>query len=124
MKMNINQIYYSHKSSTCMNKDGKALSVYESYQEAQDSARYIGKSFIPYLCSKCGKYHLKPEEFYCEKANRVCNCVDHNGNPKDSYKTREDALKMVNIRAKAGIKLNIYECPKSNYFHLTSRNVL
>ena len=46
MKMNINQIYYSHKSSTCMNKDGKALSVYDSYQEAQNSARYIGKSFI------------------------------------------------------------------------------
>ena len=124
MKMNINRIYYSHKSSTCMNKDGKALSVYESYQEAQNSARYIGKSFIPYLCSKCGKYHLKPEEFYCEKVNRVCNCVDHNGNPKDSYKTKEDALKMVNIRAKAGIELHIYKCPKSDYYHLTSRNVL
>ena len=39
-------------------------------------------------------------------------------------KTREDALKMVNIRAKSGIKLHIYECPKSNYYHLTSRNVL
>lgn len=38
MKMTINQIYYSHKSSTCMNKDGKALSVYDSYQEAQNSA--------------------------------------------------------------------------------------
>ena len=111
MKMNINKIHYSHKSSTCMNKDGKALSVYDSYQEAQNSARYIGKSFIPYLCSRCGKYHL-------------CNCVDHNGNPKDCYKTREDALKMVNIRAKAGIVLHIYECPKSDCFHLTSRNVL
>lgn len=43
MKMNINQIYYSHKSSTCMSKEGKALSVYESYQEAQNSAHYIGK---------------------------------------------------------------------------------
>ena len=124
MKMNINQIYYSHKSSTCMSKEGKALSVYESYQEAQNSARYIGKFFIPYLCSRCGKYHLKPEEFYCEKVIRVCNYVDHNGNPKDCYKTREDALKMVNIRAKAGIILHIYECPKSDCFHLTSRNVL
>lgn len=124
MKMNINQIYYSHKSSTCMSKEGKALSVYESYQEAQNSARYIGNSFIPYLCSRCGKYHLKPEEFYCEKVIRVCNCVDHNGNPKDCYKTREDALKMVNIRAKAGIILHIYEYHKSDCFHLTSRNVL
>lgn len=124
MKMNINQIYYSHKSSTCMSKEGKALSVYESYQEAQNSARYIGNSFIPYLCSRCGKYHLKPEEFYCEKVIRVCNCVDHNGNPKDCYKIREDVLKMVNIRAKAGIILHIYECPKSDCFHLTSRNVL
>lgn len=124
MKMNINQIYYSHKSSTCMNRYGKPLSVYESYQEAQNSALYIGKSFIPYLCSKCRKYHLKPEEFYCEKVNRDCDCVDHNGNPKDSYKTRKDALKMVNIRAKAGIALHIYECPKSNYYHLTSRNMV
>lgn len=124
MKININQIYYSHKSSTCMNKDGKALSVYESYQEAQRSAHYIGKSFIPYLCSTCGKYHLKPEEFYCEKINRICNCVDHNGKPKDSYKTESDAQKMAKIRSASGIELFVYKCPFGCGYHLTSNKIL
>ena len=124
MKIKFNQIYFTHKSMTCFSKEGNPLSVYESYQEAQNSAQYIGKVFIPYLCKKCGKFHLKPEEFYCEKVIRVCSCVDHNGKPKDSYKTREDALKMVHIRAKAGIKLHVYKCPRGKYYHLTSQNML
>ena len=110
MKINLNNFYYSHKSETCMNKDGKPLSVYASYNEAQASADYVGKDFIPYQCSKCGMYHLKPKEFYCEKVTRRCDCVDHNGQPKDTYKPQEDAQRMIRIRSKAGIQLNVYPC--------------
>ena len=122
MKINLTNIYYARKSSTCMNKDGKPLSFYSSFSEAQESANYIG-FMVPYLCNNCGNYHLKPEAFYCEKIKRSCNCVDHNGKPKDTYKTKSDALKMVNIRANAGITLNIYKCPQGYGYHLTSRSI-
>lgn len=123
MKINTNKIFYSYKSETCMNKDGKPLSVYSTYNEAQASANYVGRDFIPYHCSKCGMYHLKPKEYYCEKVIRRCDCVDHNGQPKDTYKTQEDAQRMVRIRSKAGIQLNIYPCPQGEGYHLTSRGV-
>lgn len=123
MKINLNNIYYSHKSETCMNKDGKPLSVYSSYNEAQACADYVGRDFIPYQCFKCGMYHLKPKKFYCEKILRRCTCVDHNGNPKDTYKTLEDAQRMVRIRSSAGITLKVYECPQGEGYHLTSRGI-
>lgn len=124
MKINLTHIYYYSKSSTCMNKDGNPLSVYSTFEEAQNSAYYIEKSMIPYLCKKCGKYHLKPQEFYCEKVNRSCACVDHNGKPKDTYKTKEDALKMTDIRSRDGVMLYVYECPQGCGYHLTSRNMI
>ena len=123
MKINLNNIYFSHKSVTCMNKNGKPLSVYSSLNEAQASADYIGSDLIPYQCSKCGMYHLKPKEYYFEKVVRRCSCVDHKGNPKDTYKTREDALRMVRIRSQPGITLSVYSCPQGAGYHLTSRGI-
>ena len=122
MKLNLTNVYYSKKSSTCMNKDGKPLSFYSSFEEAQECANYIG-NMVPYLCSMCGKFHLIPQEFYCEKIKRVCTCVDHKGQPKHTYKTKADALKMVNIRAKAGIILHVYKCPQNSGYHLSSRSI-
>jgi len=107
-----------------MNKNGYPLSVYNSFSEAQSSANYTGKSLIPYQCDVCGKYHLKPEAFYCEKIISSCLCVDHNGRPKATYKTMVDAEKMVNIRSKVGIKLYVYKCPCGCGFHLTSRTMI
>lgn len=124
MKINATRIYISHKSETCFSKSGNPLSVYRSLSEAQESADYQfsqgGTQLSPYLCKVCGKFHLKPTEFYCKKTNSSCLCTDRNGNRKDCYETRSDAEKMVNIRAKAGIALYVYPCPQGNGFHLTS----
>lgn len=120
MKYNTNQFVIVQKSATCMSRFGNFLSEYESYEDALKSARYLNKNFVPYQCKKCGKYHLKPQEFYCEKLQSLCSCRSHDGNLKDSYKTYDDAQKMANIRANAGVKLNVYECPEGNGYHLTS----
>ncbi len=124
MKMNISNIYISNKSETCFSKNGNPLSVYESYSEALESADYqfasAGIKFSPYQCDTCGKYHLKPTEFYCKKLSSFCSCTDHNGKRKDSYETRSDAEKMINIRKRAGVTLYVYACPQGKGYHLTS----
>lgn len=122
MKMNLNQIYIPHKSNTCFSKTGNPLSAYNSLAEAQRSANYQSSEnkFTPYYCNTCGKYHLKPTEYFCKKKNSTCDCRDHQGNKKDTYETRYDAEKMVKIRGQAGITLYVYECPQGNGFHLTS----
>lgn len=124
MKMNLSNIYIAHKSETCFSKSGNPLSVYRNFSEAQESADYqysqSGVSLTVYKCNACGKYHLKPTEFYCEKLSSVCSCTDHNGKKKDAYPTAQDAEKMVNIRKSAGITLFVYKCPQGNGYHLTS----
>ena len=128
MKINFsqNQIFISHKSESCMSKSGNPLSEYRNLKKAQESAAYQyaqnGQSFTPYLCQKCGFYHLKPTEFYCVHTSGICSCTDHNGNKKSAYATAEDAEKMARIRAASGIQLYVYNCPSGNGFHLTSRN--
>ena len=120
--MNTSLFYFSHKSNTCFSKNGTALSVYDTYDEAQKSADYQSSNtnFTPYQCSTCGKYHLKPTEFYCQKIISRCSCRDHKGNTKDTYATFQDAEKMVNIRKQAGVILYVYKCPEGKGFHLTS----
>lgn len=124
MKINLNHIYISHKSNTCFSSTGSPLSVYETYSEATESAQYQSSDgrtqLTPYQCDRCGKYHLKPAEFYCKKTKSTCSCTDHHGNKKDTYETRYDAEKMVKIREQAGVTLYVYECPQGNGFHLTS----
>ena len=125
MKMNLSNIYIPIKSETCFSKTGNPLSVYLSYSEAQESANYqysqSGISLIAYQCNTCGKYHLKPTEYYCEKLSSSCSCIDHNGRKKDAYSTLQDAEKMITIRKQAGVTLYVYKCPKGNGYHLTSR---
>lgn len=127
MKMNLSNIYISHKSDTCLSKNGSPLTEYRSYTEAQESADYQlshGQiSLTPYQCGVCGKYHLKPTEFYCQKVNSRCSCRDHNGKIKDAYATFQDAEKMVKIRKAAGVVLYVYKCPEGNCYHLTSNRV-
>ena len=124
MKLNTSNFFISHKSETCLSSTGNPLSVYSTISEAQESANYqysqSGKELSPYKCQKCGKFHLKPTEFYCKKINGGCDCTDHNGKQKALYETRKDAEKMVNIRANSGVKLYVYQCPKGTGFHLTS----
>lgn len=122
---NQNQIFITHKSTTCVSKNGNPLSEYRTFQEAQESADYqysqTGTEFTPYECDICGMYHLKPTAYYCEHSAKFCSCTDHNGKRKDAYATKADAEKMMGIRAQAGVQLYMYRCPQGNGFHLTSR---
>lgn len=124
MKLRTTNIYFTHKSSTCFSKVGVPLSEYGSFREAQESSQYLSVGsnikMVPYMCSVCNKYHLKPEEYYCNKITKGCNCRDHNGNSKYLYATLADAEKMVKIRAEAGVKLSVYKCPDYDGYHLTS----
>lgn len=119
MKINLNNVFFTHKSSTCFSHDGNPLSVYSSYQDALESADYASINLVPYQCERCGLFHLKPEAFYCEKVIRKCNCVDSNGKAKATYKTKEDAVKMANIRKNFG-NITVYLCPEGYGYHLTS----
>lgn len=123
-RFNVNQIYISHKSTTCFSKDNLPLSYYGSEREAQESADYqnvqSGRNLIPYFCSTCGKYHLKPLEFYCPKTDITCSCTDHTGKSKAAYLTKESAERMVAIRTQTGVRLTVYLCPYGNGWHLTS----
>lgn len=125
--MNLTNIYISHKSETCLSKNGTPLTEYRNYKEAQESADYQTNrgniSFTPYQCNNCGKYHIKPTEYYCQKVVSRCYCKDHNGKTKDAYATFQDAEKMVKIRKEAGVNLYVYKCPEGNCYHLTSNRI-
>ncbi len=113
------------KSETCFSRKGTPLSEYDSFEMAQAGADYENSKnsdvhFVPYQCDQCGKFHLKPEEFYVRKLKTHCACTDSCGNYKDAYPTEEQAIKMVGIRKKDGVQLSVYRCPEGNGWHLTS----
>lgn len=115
----------SVKSTTCSTHEGKPLSEYDDLFSAQDSADYEnlrkpGLNFMPYKCSTCGKYHIRPKSFFITKVETVCPCFDSRGYSKESYPTKDEAQKVANIRAKSGVYLRVYECPYGNGWHLTS----
>lgn len=124
MKIKASSFYISHKSESCFSKNGNPLSVYNNFAEAQKSADYqfnqSGIRLTAYQCNICGKFHLKPTEYYCEKVISNCSCVDHKGKTKAAYKTLQDAEKMIKIRKQDGVTLYAYKCPKANAWHLTS----
>lgn len=116
------------KSATCFSHNGAPLSEFYSESEAQESADYENSlrpnaDLVPYKCEKCGRWHLKPKEFLVQKLSSCCSCVDSNGRAKDAYPSQEEAQKMANIRAKAGVHLAVYKCPEGNGWHLTSHSV-
>ncbi len=113
------------KSITCFSKSGKPLSEYESIEAARESANYenarnTDTKLVAYVCPNCGKFHLKPEQWYVPKLETGCSCTDANGNKKDAYPTEEAAKKMVRIRSQSGVCLHTYRCPVGNGWHLTS----
>ena len=113
------------KSSTCFGRSGNPLSEYETIETARESAGYENArnadvKLIAYVCSKCGKFHLKPEQWYVPKLETECSCTDANGNKKDAYPTEDAAQKMVRIRSQFGVFLHTYRCPVGNGWHLTS----
>ena len=123
MKLNISNFCITHKSSTCFSKKGEPLSEYSTHEEADRSAAYVsetGTRMVAYHCSICGKYHIKPAEYYFNKSEHGCSCTDHTGKSKCLYADRAEAERMVLLRGKSGIKLYIYKCPNTNGYHLTS----
>jgi len=111
------------KSSTCKGKNG-ALSTYSSEYEAEcgaDQARVYGKIFSPYQCIKCGFWHLSPKER--QTPSRECTCTDSRGRHKQLYETKEAAeIRAQIIENERGEKLNIYECPRQDGWHLTHKH--
>lgn len=49
-------------------------------------------------------------------------CTDHVGNPKQKYKSREEAELAAERRKEEGVELMVYPCDKGDGWHLTSRN--
>ena len=111
------------KSKTCFSKSGKPLSVFMTEREAQGSADYErgqDRSFYPYQCERCGRWHLAPEESRVEFRENACSCTDSLGNGKRLYATREDAEKALETSKEArGDSLRVYECPEGGGWHLT-----
>ena len=113
------------KSETCFSRSGSPLSEYGSEEEAQSGADYENArngdvQFVPYRCERCGKFHLKPEQYYVPKLGTPCSCTDFYGDRKDAYPSEAMAQKMARIRAEAGVRLTVYRCPEGNGWHLTS----
>ena len=114
------------KSETCFSKDNKPLTYYETMEDALKGAKFlsekINKTMKPYICDKCGKFHIKPKEtFFNKNNNNNCSCVDHLGNKKDAYSTKLDAEKLINLRKdNNNIDLYIFKCPENNGYHITS----
>ena len=114
------------KSNICFSKTTKApLSVYMTEQEAQQSANHQilnGRFLYPYLCKKCGLWHLAPTESRINVFHNACHCLDSKGNHKDLYQTREDAEKAKNKREAEGSgTLYVYKCPCRTGYHLTHK---
>ena len=106
------------KSTTCFKKDGKPLSQYFSEYEARDGASHVkykyGLDLAPYLCSKCGYWHLSPKER--QTPSKECTyCTDSQGKRKELYETEEAAKTRAKIiEEEQGIKLKVYKCPEQD----------
>jgi len=57
-----------------------------------------------------------------KKPEPSCNCRNSRGTRKTIYRTRELAMDMVlSYHLKHGAAYEIYECPKSEYFHVATK---
>ena len=56
--------FSSKKSTMCFGRSGKALTEYETYEDAEEGAdyidKYVGDEMFPDECQTCYKWHLKP----------------------------------------------------------------
>ena len=113
------------KSETCFSKrTGLPLTVYTTEAQAEASALYEktmrGSMLYPYLCDKCGYYHLAPIESKLNVKRNACSCLDSQGRHKALYLTREDAEKQrTKSEKEQHIVLKIYSCNEGKGFHLT-----
>ena len=111
------------KSSTCVGKVSRApLTEYDSRDEALDGAEYVlsahGKRMTPYRCSRCGLWHLAPNDR--QTPSRECQyCCGRDGRPKATYETQEAAERRAEIlERERGVYLRAYPCSGGGW-HLT-----
>lgn len=111
------------KSKTCQTKTGKFLSEYEIEADAWSAAEYEGKlrniDLVPYLCSKCSRWHLSPKNRITP--SRKCSyCSGRDRKPKESYRSKADAARRAEIiHQETGQSLKMYECKRGEGWHLT-----
>lgn len=115
----------NRKSPSCtVKKTGRPLMEYDSKAEANSAAKHANQNYaenklVPYKCSKCGFWHLSPEDRVTpSKTCTICRSSD--GTLKESYATERDALRRAgHLRREQGVKLKVYECEHGNGWHLT-----
>ena len=111
------------KSASCYGVlSGEPLTEYPNHEAALDGARYTkyrsGRRLGPYHCSKCGQWHLAPEERMIDITK--CLCVSASGEPKSLFKSERDAQRRADIlRRERGADLGVYRCEYGWGWHLT-----
>lgn len=112
------------KSDTCFSKTSSLpLSQYVDKDAAQEDADYAnvryGNDMVPYICCKCGWWHLSPKSR--ETPSYKCaHCTGGDGVYKDSYRTKHEAeLRADIIYKEQGICLRVYKCEYGSGWHLT-----
>ncbi|OEU11768.1 hypothetical protein FRACYDRAFT_244891 [Fragilariopsis cylindrus CCMP1102] len=117
--------FSSKKSTVCFGRSGKALTEYETYEDAEDGAdyafdRYGGNKMVPYECQMipyecptCYKWHLKP-------ASSAGLCFGRSGKALTEYETYEDAEDGADYAFDryGGNKMVPYECQTCYKCHL------
>ena len=104
---------------------GKQINGFSTKPEAQSSCDYMTKQFkkefTVYYCENCKMFHISPKER--ETKCYLSECLDSNGQPKQSYLTEKEANTRRDIIFKEkGKKLNVYKCSNCGKFHLTHKN--
>lgn len=111
---------HSTISVACVSRRGKPLRAYSDLRSAQEGARLAlgsyGNRMVPYCCDRCRAWHLCPADRHTPSHH--CDTCD-----KQAYATEEAAERRANIlQQERGTWLRVYECPRGDGWHLTSRH--
>ena len=110
-------------NNSCLSKrTGRPLSAYSSEFAAQESADYEnsqrGCGLAPYLCDKCGQWHLSPQDRQTP-STKCDTCTGSDGMRKSLYESEAAASKRAEILYKEqGVVLKVYQCPYNDGWHL------
>ena len=114
----------SRKSESCFgSRTSGPLMEYDSEFDAREAAEYANsryrRNLAPYRCDRCGMWHLAPGSR--NTPSRPCGyCTGRDGQPKESYRSREAAAARAEIlRKEEGASLQVYACQYGDGWHLT-----
>jgi|GEM_PF-2341679 len=133
------------ESKSCIDPEtGEPLREFSSMKEALTEASMRNKlagEEIAFAskCGLCGAFHVTLASGACEfervidvnfgvslasytarPGRRTCDCRGRDGKPKRLYATAQDAYAVARTRP---VDLEIYECPETEGYHLTSNTV-